>query len=205
MTVYCGVDFHARLQTVSFLDTSDGELHQQDLHHQKDDIRAFYSQFSGEVIVGLEASAYSRWFEQMLEELGHQVLIGDAAEIRRLARRRQKNDHRDADLILELLHKGDFPRVHRPSAQSLEVMRQLRYRHRLVKMRTMVKNSLHAIALGAGLSLQSKIGTAKSRQRLQALALPPGLAAQRDEWLNLLDALDTKIATAEQWLTAAAS
>jgi transposase len=205
MTVYCGVDFHARLQTVSFLDTSDGELHQQDLHHQQDDIRAFYSQFSGEVIVGLEASAYSRWFEQMLEELGHQVLIGDAAEIRRLARRRQKNDHRDADLILELLHKGDFPRVHRPSAQSLEVLRQLRYRHRLVKMRTMVKNSLHAIALGAGLSLQSKIGTAKSRQRLQALALPPGLAAQRDEWLNLLEALDTKIATAEQWLTAAAA
>ena len=108
MTIYCGVDFHARLQTVSFLDTSDGESHQQDLHHQKDGIRAFYSQFSGEVIVGLEASAYSRWFEQMLEELGHQVLIGDAAEIRRLARRRQKNDHRDADLLLELLHKVTF-------------------------------------------------------------------------------------------------
>ena len=63
-------------------------------------------------------------------------------------------------------------------------------------MRTMVKNSLHAIALDAGLSLQSKIGTAKSRQRLRALALPPGLAAQRDEWLNLLEALDTKVATA---------
>jgi hypothetical protein len=54
MPVYCGVAFQARLQTVSFLDTSDGELHQQDLHHQKDDIRAFYSQFVGEVIVGLE-------------------------------------------------------------------------------------------------------------------------------------------------------
>jgi transposase len=204
MTVYCGVDFHARLQTVSFLDTSDGELHQQDLHHQKDDIRAFYSQFSGDVIVGLEASGYSRWFEQLLDDLGHQVLIGDVTEIRRLARRRQKNDHRDADLILELLHRGEFPRLHRPPAQSLEVMRQLRYRHRLVKLRRMVKNSLHAIALGGGLSLQSKIGTAKSRQRLRALALPLTLAHQRDEWLNLLDALDAKIVTVEQWLKAAA-
>jgi hypothetical protein len=44
--------------------------------------------------------------------------------------RRQKNDHRDADLILELLHRGGFPRLHRPPTQSLEVMRQLRYRHR---------------------------------------------------------------------------
>jgi transposase len=60
-------------------------------------------------------------------------------------------------------------------------------------------------ASGAGLSLQSKIGTTESRQRLHALALPPALATQRDEWLNLLDALDTKIATAEQWLTAAAA
>jgi transposase len=185
------------------MDTSDGELHQQDLHHQKDDIRAFYSQFSGDVIVGLEAGGYSRWFEQLLDGLGHQVLIGDATEIRRLARRRQKNDHRDADHILELLRRGEFPRLHRPSAQSLEVMRQLRYRHRLVKMRTMVKNSLHAIALG-GLSLQSKIGTARSRQRLQALTLPAALAGQRDEWLNLLEALDGKIVAVEQWLTAAA-
>jgi hypothetical protein len=65
MTVYCGVDFHARLQTVSFCNTSDGEIHQRDLHHHKDDIRAFYSQFSGEVVVGLETSGYSAWFEQM--------------------------------------------------------------------------------------------------------------------------------------------
>jgi hypothetical protein len=82
--------------------------------------------------------------------------------IRRLARRRQKNDHRDADLILEFLHKGDFPRFHRPSTHSLEVMRQLCYRHRPVRMQRVVKKSLHAIALGAGLSLQSKIGTAES-------------------------------------------
>jgi len=31
------------------------------------------------------------------------VLVGDAAEIRRLARRRQKNDRRDAGLIPDLL------------------------------------------------------------------------------------------------------
>lgn len=35
-----------------------------------------------------------------MEQLGHQLLVGDAAEIRRLARRRQKNDRRDAHLLL---------------------------------------------------------------------------------------------------------
>lgn len=76
-------------------------------------------------------------------------------------------------------------------------MRRLRYRHRLVKLPTMVRNGLHAIALGAGLPSQSKLGTGRSRRRLHALALPPGLAHQCAERLDLLDALDTKIMTAE--------
>ncbi len=53
------------------------------------------------MVVGIEASGYSHWFEAMLLKLGHQVWVGDATEIRRLAKRRQKNDRRDADHILD--------------------------------------------------------------------------------------------------------
>lgn len=121
MTLYCGVDFHARCQTISYCDTSDGEVHHQELPHQKDEVRSFYEQLSGEVIVGLEASGYSSWFEELLESLGHQVWVGDATEIRRLARRRQKNDRRDAHHILELLLRDEFPRRYRPEGKSREV------------------------------------------------------------------------------------
>ena len=111
MTLYCGVDFHARVQTVSYCNTADGEIHRRDLHHQRDDIQAFYSQFTGEVVIGIEASRYSQWFEDLLDRLGHKLLLGDAAEIRRLARRRQKNDHRDANHILDLMMRDEFPLV----------------------------------------------------------------------------------------------
>lgn len=107
MTIYCGVDFHARTQTISYCDTQSGEINSAVLDHsKKDDVRAFYSQFKGDLIVGLEASGYSPWFEHLIEQLGHVLWLGDAAEIRRLAKRRQKNDRRDADLILELLVRG---------------------------------------------------------------------------------------------------
>jgi hypothetical protein len=59
MTVYCGVDFHARQQTVCYCDTADGALHLSELEHEGDDVRDFYSRFTGEVIVGIEASGYS--------------------------------------------------------------------------------------------------------------------------------------------------
>jgi transposase len=141
MTVYIGVDIHARQQTLSYLDTSDGTTGQVVLDHEQDDVREFYSQFQGEVIIGIEASGYTNWYEELVEQLGHQLLVGDAGEIRRLARRRQKNDRRDADLLLELLVRREFPILYRSSKASREVLRQLRYRHKLVKLRTMVANT----------------------------------------------------------------
>ncbi len=197
MTVYCAVDFHARQQTISYCDTADGEIHRRELHHQQDDVRGFYAQFQGEVIVGLEASGYSAWFEEMLEELQHTVWLGDPAEIRRKAPRRQKNDRRDADLILDLMLKGDFPKLHRFSAESRMVLRQLRYRHKLVKVRTIAKNSLHAISINAGLPMKRGLLTARGTERLQALALPPVLAQQRKEWLELVTVINQRITQVE--------
>jgi len=112
MTIYCGVDFHARQQTICFCDTTEREVRLKELRHGVDDVRRFYSGLGGEVIVGLEASGYSSWFVELLEGLGHQVWLGNASEIRRRARRRQKNDRRDAELILDLLRKAEFPRIH---------------------------------------------------------------------------------------------
>jgi transposase len=200
MTVYCGVDFHARVQTVSWMDTQDGEIRQRELNHGSDDIRGFYQQFAGEVVVGIEASGYSSWFEDMLEEIGHQVWIGDATEIRRLARRRQKNDKRDAAHILELMVNGEFPKVHRQSRESREVLGQLRYRHRLVKMRTIAANCLKAIAIGAGVSDKRGLATRKGRSQLEAAGLSAVLSEQSKKWLELIDDLTKKIEAVEEWL-----
>lgn len=200
MTVYCGVDFHARVQTVYYCDTSNGEIRSCDLHHPKDDIRAFYAQLPTGVIIGIEASGYSHWFETMLMELGHQVWVGDATEIRRLAKRRQKNDRRDAKHILELLLRGEFPRLHRYAPESQMVLRQLRYRHKVVKHSTMVKNSLRAIALGSGVNVQAKLTSKAGLERLRALPLSALLATERDEWLRLLDQLEGQRKTVEKQL-----
>ncbi len=59
MTIYCGVDFHARQQTVCYCDTRDGEDHLRELDHERDDVRSFYAAFTSGVTVGLEASGYS--------------------------------------------------------------------------------------------------------------------------------------------------
>ncbi len=201
MTVYIGVDFHARKQTVSYLTTEDGEIEQVELEHEKDYVRTFYEQFRGQkVIVGFESSGYAAWFEELLEELEYETWVGHATAIRQFARRRQKNDRRDADLILELMVRGDFPRLHRYSRESRERLQQLRYRQRLVKMRTMVINSLRFMVGSRGVTLRGTLQSRPGQARLRQVALPGPLGQQRDELLRLLLEIQQKVETVEEWL-----
>ena len=203
-TIYIGVDFHARQQTICYLKTETGELVTLELKHQdKEKVRAFYAEFHGQVIVGLEASGYSPWFERLLEELGHEVWLGHATEIRRRARWRQKNDRRDAELILDLMLHDEFPRLHRPGLQSREVMRMLRYRQKLIKMRTMSKNSLQALALQAGLAKRSSLFTRDGQQQLATTEMSPAMQWQREHWLQLLAPLNQQVLASMVWLKAA--
>ena len=202
-TIYIGVDFHARQQTICYLTTETGELVTCELKHQdKEAVRAFYAAFRGQGIVGLEASGYSPWFERLLEELGYEVWLGHATEIRRRARWRQKNDRRDAELILDLMLHNEFPRLHRPALQSREVMRMLRYRHKLIKIRTMSKNSLQALALQSGVARRSGLFTREGKQELDAALMSPAMQWQREHWLQLLQPLDQQVLEAMAWLKA---
>ena len=47
MTIYGGVDFHARQRTVCYCDTAGGESRLAELRHDRDDIRSFYSGLGG--------------------------------------------------------------------------------------------------------------------------------------------------------------
>ena len=59
-------------------------------------------------LIGLEATGNSQWFINLLDQLGHEVRVGDAAEIRASCVRRQKNDRRDAGHVLKLLREVRF-------------------------------------------------------------------------------------------------
>lgn len=198
MTVYCGVDFHSRRQTICYCNTTDGEARIKDLHHYEDNVRAFYEQFKDEqVIVGYETSGYARWFEQLLFELGIEVWVGDAAEISRLGKRRQKNDRRDAEHILDLMLRGEFPKLYRADEKSQRILRLLRHRNKLVKHSVMIKNSLRRILIETGSIFRETLVSRKGKQKLRVLDLPPLLARERDRWLDLLIEVERQIGEIE--------
>jgi transposase len=65
----------------------------------------------------------------------------------------------------------------------------------------MAKNSVKAIALGAGLVVRSQFYSQAGRQRLEMLKLTPSVSRQAEELIELIDQLNEKIKRVEEWLT----
>ena len=201
---FVGCDLHTRQQQVAVLDTTTGEIHEQQLPHTGTAVEDFYATLPRPVTVGIESTGYSIWFHTLLQQLGHTVLVGDAAKIRAMVVRKTKTDRRDARHILDLLHHDRFPAIWIPDPATRELRALLMHRLRLVRIQTMLKNGVQALALNQGLVRGSKLLRRGGLAQLQTLALPPYTAQRRDQSLDLLGTLRTHLAPLDEAIAAAA-
>jgi transposase len=128
----------SEFQQIAFVNTETGELGERRLLHRAA-AEQFYlelKQRNAAVRVGMESSGHSRWFERLLGDLQCELWIGDAAEIRTKRVRKQKTDRQDAQLLLQLMMEGRFPRIWVADAENRDLRQLLWHRHRLVQMRT---------------------------------------------------------------------
>jgi|SRR5215469_3016496 len=119
----------------------------------------------------MEASGHGRWLERLLGELQLELWIGDAAEIQRKRVRKQKTDRQDAQLILKLMLKDDFPRIWVPSWENRDLRQLLWHRHRMVQARSRIMNQLQAMALNEGLRCKKRF-LVENRKRGMGILVP---------------------------------
>ena len=77
-----GCDYHPRWQQVAWLDTETGETGEQKLVNGDGEAERWYRQLPVPSLIGLESTGNSQWFVDLLRQIGHEVWIGDAAQIR---------------------------------------------------------------------------------------------------------------------------
>jgi transposase len=190
-----GCDYHPAFQQIALMDSDGGELQERRLQ-QPEEAEQFYRDLAaqgGKVRVGMEASGQARWFERLLAELQIELWIGDAAEIRTKRVRKQKTDRQDAQLILKLMLKDDFPRIWVPSWENRDLRQLLWHRHRMVQARTRIMNQLQAVALNEGLRCKKRLWREAGREQLEAFRLAPWASRRRRDLLELLDRLTPTI------------
>ncbi len=198
--IIIGCDYHPGFQQIAFVDRDTGEFQERRLQH-REEAEKFHRDLATQgmkVRVGMEASGHARWFERLLSELQFELWTGDAAEIHAKRVRKQKTDRQDAQLILRLMLKDDFPRVWVPSWENRDLRQLLWHRHRMVQARTRIMNQLQAVALNEGLRCKKKLWREAGREQLEAFRLAPWASRRREDLLKLLDGLNPTIAELTQ-------
>jgi transposase len=165
-----GVDFHPEFQQIALVDSETGEFQERRLANPEE-AEKFYRGLAAagqKVRAGMEASGHARWFERLLAELQFELWIGDATVIQNKRGRKQKTDRQDAEHILKLMLKDDFPKIWVASWQNRDLRQLLWHRHRLVQARTRIMNQLQAVALNEGLRCKKRLWRERGRKQLEA-------------------------------------
>lgn len=199
-----GCDLHSRYQIVAWVEEETGEVRNRRLEHENGEAKAFYGGLPKPSLIGIEATGYTQWFERMAVELGHELWVGDPAEIWARSVRRQVTDRRAAEHLLDLLLTQRFPRVWVPTPEERDLRQLLKHRDKLVGMRTSVRNQLHFLAMSQGVCRRKKLWSAAGRRELEALKLGEWASRRRQELLELLDRLDPRIEELDQAVQAEA-
>jgi transposase len=188
-----GCDFHPSWQQIAWLDSATGETGERKLGHASGEAKQFYQPLAAPALIGIEATGNSQWFIELVEDLGHEIWIGDAAQIRASYVRRQKTDKRDAAHILKLVVEGRFPRLWTPDREQRDLRQLVLHRHKLVEIRSRVKNELQHLAMNKGMQKKRTLWSQAGQKMLRELPLKPWASCRREDLLGLLAMLNRQV------------
>lgn len=203
MTVYIGVDFHPHQQTVCWLDVGTGELRTEELYHDPALVKKFYEKMPPSV-VGVEASSRANWFEDLIFECGHELVVGDPVLIRKRAVSRHKSDKRDAEHIYTLLMAGEFPTLWRRPRESVNILEIVSLRSSLVRQRTQVYNRLQRLAQECGFR-RGAMRTLRFQAIVRDASVNDVQRLRRDHLFRQLEGFDSQVDELDEWLKSKAS
>ena len=172
--------------------------------HATGEAKVFYQQLGAPALIGMEATGNSQWFIELVEDLGHEIWIGDAAQIRASYVRKQKTDKRDAAHILKLVVEDRFPRLWTPDREQRDLRQLVLHRHKLVEIRSRVKNELQHLSMNKGMQKKAKLWSQAGQKMLRELPLKPWASCRREDLLGLLAMLNQQIGKLDQAVQKAA-
>jgi Transposase len=152
--------------------------------------------------VVLEATYGWYWAADVLEAAGAQVHLAHPLGVVMFSHQRVKNDRRDATNLAELLRMGRLPEAWIAPPELRELRELVRYRAKLVALRSGLKAQVHAVLAkeGVHVPMTDLFGVAGNRL-LDSLQLAPAFDARVRSLRDLIRVYDTQVVAFERALT----
>ena len=154
--------------------------------------------------IALETGMHSPWVSRLLSELGHEVIVAHARNVRLIGESRRKDDRLDAMTLARLARIDPqllSPVKHR-SAQAQADLTVIRARASLVRARTALVNTARGLTKSYGERLRGCNPRNLDTEKAQALS--PELQAALGPLLQAMESLSERIAEYNQRIEAIA-
>jgi transposase len=194
-----GMDLHRR-RSVLVRMTEDGrKLETVRISNSPEALRREIAKAGKNPKVVVEATYGWYWAADVLEESGAEVHLAHPLGVKAFSYRRVKNDERDAADLADLLRMGRLPEAWIAPPEIRELREVTRYRHKLVRLRTSVKDQVHGVLakLGIAVPCSDIFGTGGSAW-LDGLDLPQPYAGKVASLRQIAGALTAEVTLLDQ-------
>jgi transposase len=191
---YIGLDVHRHYTVMSRVRES-GEVIEA-LRVANAEIGERISGFGEACKVVLESTGNWMYVESLLEtqELVKDIALAHPLEVKAIAHAKVKTDKVDATILAQLLRTDFLPRSYRAPLEVRELRDLLRLRASLVRIRTTVKNKVHAVLNKEGLTVPvTDLFGKKGRQWLSEQCLSPVHRLCVDSYVRVIEALEKEV------------
>ena len=135
MTVYCGIDLHAKVSQVAVIDDEGGVLVNRQVKNVLSNVLAILAPFGKGIPVAVESTFNWYWLVDGLQDAGHDVHLGHPLKLAMISKAKIKTDRRDAPMLADRLRKDDFPEAYIYPRETRPLRDLVRQRGRLVVTR----------------------------------------------------------------------
>ena len=149
---WVGIDLHRRRSHIAIVDEHGELTESRRIANDRDTfLELLGDPGGGETHVALEATYGWEWLAELLEEAGYDLHLAHPLRTRAIAAARVKTDAIDARTLAQLLRAGMLPEAYVAPRELRDLRELLRHRATLTRMRSAVKNRVHAILAKHGI------------------------------------------------------
>jgi len=203
--IYVGIDLHRKRSQIAALDEQGTELLSRRVANDPEALKAILAELGGELQVALEATYGWEWLADLLEQEGHELHLSHPLRTKAIAAARVKTDAVDARTLAHLLRTDLLPEAYVAPRELRDLRDLLRHRVVLTRMRSALKNRVHALLARQGIQNEHAdlFGTGGRRFHAQ-LPLREPARRRLDSLLNLIGDFDREIELAKREIDALA-
>ena len=190
---FIGLDVHQRY-CEGYEIGSNGQKRRFRLANTREAWEEFGKTLDQDTRIVMEATSNAFWIYDILSAYPGQVVVANPLKTRAIAEARIKTDALDAKILAQLLAADFIPTTWVPAKNEYELRVLLHHRIRLAKIRTMLKNKIHAALIRNGLNPPcTDLFGKKGRLFLERISLPETDQIVMISCLKLLDHVQREI------------